>query len=188
MNRTVARDETKALWHVYRGSSLWSPDLNVVSFIQCNQRRGTSPPAIIHAPNYKTQPQQPTRPAPTRVLAIDHQTQIQRSARKSDHLPPDTTNWSDARIEKNKDRLFRRVAVFSIETDPQESTRPTLTTPQPKHRLLTPSRHRSGWRRMQGPTARQYSRLHRGRWDHRPGLFHRSVSGRYWNRPFPSHG
>jgi hypothetical protein len=54
MNQVVARDETETLWHVDRGSSPWSPDLDTVNFIWCIRRRGTSLPAIIHAPNCKT--------------------------------------------------------------------------------------------------------------------------------------
>jgi hypothetical protein len=54
MNRTVTSDNTKTLWHVSRGSSPWSPDPNAANFIRHSQRRGTSSPAIIHMPNYKT--------------------------------------------------------------------------------------------------------------------------------------
>jgi hypothetical protein len=54
MNRTAVSNKTETLWHVGRGSSPWSPDPDAVNFIRCSQRRGTPPPAVIHAPNCKT--------------------------------------------------------------------------------------------------------------------------------------
>jgi hypothetical protein len=59
MKRTVASDETETLWHVGWGYSPWSPDPDVVNFIQRSRRRGTSPPFVVHTPNYKT-PNKPT--------------------------------------------------------------------------------------------------------------------------------
>jgi hypothetical protein len=50
MNRTAASNETETLWHVGRGSCPWSPDPNAINFIQCSQRRGMPPPAVIRTP------------------------------------------------------------------------------------------------------------------------------------------
>jgi hypothetical protein len=54
MNRTAASDEIETLWHIGQWSSPWSPDPGAVNFIWCSRRRGTTPHAIIHAPNCKT--------------------------------------------------------------------------------------------------------------------------------------
>jgi hypothetical protein len=32
----------------------WSPEPDVITFIQCSRRRGMPPPVIIHAPNSRT--------------------------------------------------------------------------------------------------------------------------------------
>ena len=89
MNRAVASDETETLWHVDRGSSPWSPDPDAVNFIRCSRRRGTPPPAVIHAPICKTA---------NTTTAADKIT----TRESTDRRPPDTNlagsrDWQDDR-------------------------------------------------------------------------------------------
>jgi hypothetical protein len=189
LKRVAASDETESLWHVGRGSSPWSPDLDAVNFIRCSRRRGTSPLAVIHAPNCKTvNTTTAADTTATRESAVGRppDTNLAGSRDRQDDqatCPPTPPVAATTRWRKSRGKLFRRGATSSMETTPQESTRPTLTTDLSQStRVPTPSGRQSGGRRRQGPAAAAWRPVWLGAYGMAPIHFSRRAGSE--RKPF----
>jgi hypothetical protein len=110
MNRTVASNETKTLWHVSQVP--WSPDPDVVNFIWCSRRRGMLPPAVIHAPDCKTTKTTIAADRTTTHEGANHRPPDRNLVGSRDlrddwaTCPPNATGWNDANMEAEQEQII----------------------------------------------------------------------------------